>query len=89
MTITRIPIYDLLIFLDEKGDTFEKKDDILDFIMEHYKSLTNITPKFSKECAMETLCFCDNGLIANGSFPVKEGMLVKNKKGEYGITFRG
>ena len=89
MTTTRIPIYDLLIFLDEKSETFERKNNILDFVIDHYKCLTNITLKFSKEYAMETLCFCDNGLIANGNFPVKEGMLVKNKKGEYGITFQG
>ena len=89
MKTTKIPIYDLLIFLDEKGETFERKSNILDFIMEHYNCLTNITPKFSKEHVIETLCFCDNGLISNGSFPAKEGILVKNKKGEYGITFHG
>lgn len=89
MIVTKIPIYDLLVFLDEKEDTFEKKNNILDFISEHYKSLTNIAPKFSMKHAMETLCFCDSGLIANNNCPFVEGMLLQNSKGEYGITFCG
>ena len=35
MTTTRIPIYDLLIFLDEKGETFERKNNILDFVVNY------------------------------------------------------
>lgn len=89
MAMIKIPIYDLLVFLDEKEDSFEKKANILEFIKDHYQQLTGIVPKFSCDYALETLCFCDNGLIKNGNFPNKEGLLLKNKKGQYALTFGG
>lgn len=88
MIIKRIPIQDLILFLEEESDTFEKKTNVIDTIKKHYKSLTDIEINI-EPYIFESMCFCDHGKIKNQNYPIIDGLLVKNKKGQYGLVYQG
>ena len=84
--IQKVPIKDLLLYLEEKEDTFERKNNLLDFILEHYKLLTNISITIKPWFAIDNLCFCDYGEISN--MPLKEGILLYNiQDKKFGIIY--
>lgn len=89
MKIRRAPIQDLLAFLEEESDTFNRYGNILECIVKHYKILTKQEICVSLDTAMNSLCFCDNGTMVNRNFPLINGVLVRDNKGNYGITFHG
>ena len=81
----KIPIKDLLLFLEEKEDTFNKKENLFQFIEEHYRLITDISIKSPYWAILDNYCFCDGGTI--DTLPKKEGMLLYNiRNGKFGIT---
>lgn len=72
----KVPIEDLLLYLETKEDSFERKNNLLDFILEHYETLTNIKIKIEPQAMINNLCFCDCGDI--DKLPQKEGIVLYN-----------
>ena len=82
--IRKVPIEDLLLFLEEKEDTFETKGSLLEFILEHYKLLTGVNIQILHWSAIDNLCFCDCGEI--DTVARKEGIMLYNiRNGKFGI----
>lgn len=81
----KIPIEDLLLFLEEKEDSFDKKENLFQFVEEHYKLITDISINPLYWAVLDNYCFCDDGTI--DTLPEKEGMLLYNmRNGKFGIT---
>ena len=82
--IRKVPIEDLLLYLEEKEDTFERKNNLLEFILEHYKVLTGINIQILPWSAIDNLCFCDCGKME--TVAIKEGIILYNiRNGKFGM----
>lgn len=86
MKIKKIPIADLMVYFNEIFENRANEDitSIPEMIEEYYYIMTGISLPDYNEIFLENWCFGNLGIIDN--MPWGSGVVVKNDKGQYGIT---
>lgn len=86
MKIKKIPVVDLMVYFNEVFENRANEDitSIPEMIEEYYYIITGISLPDYNEIFLENWCFGNLGIIDN--MPWGSGIVVKNNKGQYGIT---